>query len=916
MTFLFSDIEGSTRRWAEDPEMSEALTRHDAILRASIESSGGQWVKHTGDGVFAVFGNASDAVTAAIDIQRAIHRDFEGSLRVRIGLHTGEAERRGDDVFGLAVSTAARIMDVGHGGQIMVSEATRAVLGSGPQDEFELLDLGTHRLKDLSETQRLYQVIAPGLDSDFPALRTLEAVDHNLPLQLTSFVGRERELEEVADLVRTHRLVTVTGVGGAGKTRLTLQVAAELAETFPEGAWLVELAVVNDPDGVAAAFAAALGVRHEKGGAVGVLDRLVDHLRGRELLLVVDNCEHVLGATGSLLQVILSAAPDVTVLASSREGLGIAGERLWQLPSLDVGAGVESEASRLFMDRAETGGSRLEWNEETRRHVVRICELLDGIPLAIELAAARTRVLSPEQISLRLSDRFRLLTGGARSALPRQQTMEAAVDWSYQLLSETERRLFSRLAVFVGGFSLEAVEAVCADDDVEESEILDLLAALVDKSMVLVDRTASGASRYRLLETLRQFGLRRLLDQGEMEIWKARHLDYHVELLEDRYCIGWHVQTHLPWYAVEHGNLSAALEWASSDSGHAVQLLASALTLHQYFNLGDPDAALQLSQVAIGAVDGSGLALRLGALQLFMLERLGRIEDLRAAWERLEPHVSDAEDADAAWCLVRASSVHAWDPELDVTRAMALAREAVRRSEGLGPEARFSTQMSLAIALSWSDVHPGEILPIHRTAIDLAKQLGDPARVMFGLTSLIMTTMTLDEREGTDLTTAVEDELLSTWEGDGQVDTRGVDRVDGHPAGNVGSRRGRTHAPRGRVPWRHEGADAHAAIGVPLDAGSFRRGRPGSGRGSPAWAHTSVASRLLPGQGGDRRSEERPGSRGRVGQTTLRGPHGIRRGGDADRHPTGDGDGRSRQERYRRRPFGRAPDAIHPGPAP
>lgn len=764
MTFLFSDIEGSTRRWAEDPEMSESLSRHDGVLRASIEESGGQWVKHTGDGVFAVFGNASDAVTSAIAIQRGIRQAFEKSLRVRIGLHTGNAEWRDDDLFGLAVSAAARIMDVGHGGQIVVSEATKGVLGPAPHHGFELVDLGAHRLKDLGEPQHLYQVTVPDLETSFPPPKTLEAVDHNLPLQLTSFVGRDRELEEVADLVRAHRLVTVTGVGGAGKTRLTLQVAAELVESFRDGARLVELAAVSDPDGVPAAFAAALGVRHERGAAVGVLDRVVDHLRGRELLLVVDNCEHVLGAVGSVVQAVLAAAPDVTVLASSREGLGIAGERIWQLPSLDVASGVESDATRLFMDRAETVGSRIEWNDETRRHVVRICELLDGIPLAIELAAARTRVLSPEQISLRLSDRFRLLTGGARSALPRQQTMEAAIDWSFQLLSETERRLFSRVSVFVGGFSLDAVEAVCADDKVEEIELLDLLSGLVDKSMVLVDHPATGASRYRLLETMRQFGLRRLLDQGELQIWKARHLDYYVGLLEDTYSFPWNVRDHLAWYSVEHGNLSAALEWASPDAAHAVQLLAAALTLHQYLNLGDPNSALHLSQVGIEAVAGSGLALRLEALQLLLLQWLGRIGDLRVVWEKLEPRVSGAHDFDAAWCLARAASVHAWDPELDVSRAVELAREAVSRSEGLGPEARFSTQMSLAIALSWSDTHPGEIVSIVRPAIELAKQLGDPERVMFGLHTLVMTTTTLDEREGTALTAAVEDELLSVWE--------------------------------------------------------------------------------------------------------------------------------------------------------
>lgn len=769
-TFLFSDIEGSTRRWAEDAAMADGLARHDEVVQSAIEAADGLWVKHTGDGVLAVFDHASGAAQAAIDIQRSLHQAFaDDPMLVRIGLHTGEAERRGDDLFGLEVTTAARIMDTGHGGQVIVSEATKTVLGSSTDDGYELIDLGPHRLKDLGEPQRLFQLAAPGLRGDFPPLRTLEAVDHNLPLQLTTFVGREAELEEIVDLVRSHRLLTLTGVGGAGKTRLSLQAAAELVADFPDGVRLVELASVTDPDAITVAIASVLGVGHEEGAAAGVVDRLLDHLRGRKLLLVIDNCEHVLGAAASVVEKVLASAPDVSILASSREGLGIRGERIWQVPSLEVADG-ESEASRLFMDRAMSVAPQLAWNEQTRPHIVRICELLDGIPLAIELAAARARVLSPEQISSRLGDRFRLLTGGARSALPRQQTLEATVDWSYQLLSSGERRLFERLAVFVGGFTLEAVEAVCTDAEVETLDVLDLLSGLVDRSMVLADVETSGVSRYRLLETLRQFGIRRLMDQAVLEQWKGRHHRYFLERLESVDVLGWNLRSALPWYATEQGNLSAALEWARSDTAPSVSSLAAALAVHHWLNLGDPEEALSLVNEALDAGDQQDRSLlRLEAARLSILYWIGRVDDFQGAWEALEHRLDGADDEEAAWCLVRAAAPYAWDPALDVARAISMAREAVRRTQDLGPEARFASQMSLGVALIWSSANQEESVPIFREAVAMARALDDPDRIQYALSMLTVVAMTLDQREGTDLTPSVEHEMLELWEESGRA---------------------------------------------------------------------------------------------------------------------------------------------------
>ncbi len=773
-TFLFTDIEASTRRWAENPAMADVLATHDELLRAAIESAGGRWVKHTGDGVFAVFPQASRAVEAAVDIQRSMRRTFVDDPRmVRIGLHTGEAEQRGEDVFGLAVSMAARIMDAAHGGQVLVSAATKAVLV--PDGPFDLIDLGPHRLKDMGDALHLFQVSAPDLEHDFPPPRTLESVDHNFPLQLSTFIGRERELADIVALIAEHRLVTLTGVGGAGKTRLALQAASELVDRFRDGARFVELAPVNDPAAVPVAIASVLGVRHEKGAAAGVVDRLLDHLRGMELLLVIDNCEHILSAVATIVEQILSIAPGVSIVATSREGLGVRGEWIWQVPSLTVTAdGLESDAIRLFMERASAVGQRFEMTEETRSHVVRICELLDGIPLAIELAAARTRVLSPEQLAGRLSDRFRLLTGGVRSALPRQQTLEAAIDWSYQLLSDPERRLFERLAVFVGGFTLEAVEAVCTDEEVVDLDVLDLLTTLVDKSMAVAELGPAGVSRYRLLETLRHFGLRRLVERGEVETWKRRHLAHFSHRLAAFEVLGWNPSANVPWYAAEHGNLSAAFEWAPSESAESVPLLAAALSLHHFFTVGDPEEALALVEVGLAAAEevgdpGSrGLVLRLEALRMGVLESLGRVETLKSVWEAIEHRVHDAADDDAAWCLARASQTFAWDPEFDVAEAATLAREAVRRGQHLGPDARFSTQVALGIALAWSDADPGNAVPILRSAIETARQLDDPRRVRLGLSMLIMATMTVDEREGTDLTAGVEDELLDLWNRSGR----------------------------------------------------------------------------------------------------------------------------------------------------
>ncbi len=449
VTFLVTDIEQSTRRWEEEPDaMREALARHDATLRQAIERNGGWLFKHTGDGVLAAFAVAHAAIDAAVAAQRELE------LPVRMGICTGEAEARNDDYFGMPVYRAARIMAAGHGGQVIVAEATAAIV-----DSADLIDLGEHRLRDLSQPQRLYQVRAEALKETFPPLKSLNFAPGNLPAQTTSFLGREKDVKDVASLLRTARLVTLTGIGGVGKTRLAVQVAAETSAGYPDGVWLVELAVVRDPAAVAHAAAAIHNVVQQPGKTLE--QSLVMSLAGRRLLLVLDNCEHLIDAAASLAHQIVTKCAQVTIIATSREALMVDGERIWPVPSLGFREGGPSPAVDLFVDRARAVAPEFEpgGDEATIRE---ICRRLDGIPLAIELAAARTRAMSPTQIRDRLNERFRLLTGGMRGGLERHQTLRHAVQWSYDLLSPPERALLARASVFAGEFTGEAAEKVCA----------------------------------------------------------------------------------------------------------------------------------------------------------------------------------------------------------------------------------------------------------------------------------------------------------------------------------------------------------------------------------------------------------------------------------------------------------------------
>ncbi|MFN0092317.1 MAG: ATP-binding protein [Acidimicrobiales bacterium] len=553
VTFLFTDIEGSTRRWEFDPEaMRGALAAHDEVLRAVIALHGGWLFKHSGDGVCVAFSVAGDAVAAAIDAQLRL------GLPVRMGIATGEAQEREGDYFGPVVNRAARVMAVGHAGQILVASSSAALVSSDM-----LVDLGERRLRDLAGREHLYQVRADGLRAEFPPLRTLDAVPGNLAVWSTSFVGRQAETKELIELVRAHRLVTLTGVGGVGKTRLAVEVAAELTAEFPDGVWLVELAAVGDPAAVADVVATTLGVTPLHG--MSITASVAQALSARRVLLVLDNCEHVLDAAAGVVETILARSSAVRVLATSREGLRVGAEQLWAVPPLDVRDGAASAAAELFVERARSVNAGFVVSDAAdARAVAEICDRLDGIALAIELAAARMVSMSPQDVRDRLGDRFRLLTGGRRG-LERHQTLRHAVSWSYDLLDDDERALLNRCSVFAGGF--DAAAAAALSDGPDEYGVLDRLDSLVRKSLLAVGQHG-GRARYSVLETIRQYAEEQLAATTSVDQLRDRHAGYYAAQAISRWELwdGADQRAALDWVDVELANLRAGFRWATDRS--------------------------------------------------------------------------------------------------------------------------------------------------------------------------------------------------------------------------------------------------------------------------------------------------------------------------------------------------------------
>ncbi len=583
VTFLFTDIEGSTRRWEDEAETMAGLVQdHDELFRDSIARHRGQLVKQTGDGVFAVFKNPLSALETAVETQRVFVNHDEGALRVRMGLHSGIAVPRGEDFFGNEVNRAARLMGVAHGGQIVVSATTAALLGDDLPEGVAFKELGTHRLRDLSEPIDVLQILAESFVSEFPPLNSLDGYPNNLPADVSSFIGRSEDISSIGDLLSSHRLVSLTGAGGSGKTRLALQVAADMLPEFADGAWFVDLAGLTEPELVPLTVAGTLRLTEKAGRAW--IDVLKDYLVDKDILLVLDNCEHLLDSAASVSNDLLGAASRLRLLTTTREPLNVPGEVAWRVPTMDLPEETAQlslddilafEAVQLFVERALAARPDLDLDDKDVPAIAEVCRRLDGLPLALELAAARVRVLSIGDIAANLGDRFTLLSGGSRTALPRHRTLEGTVAWSYELLAEDEQELFRRLSVFSGGFDLEGAMVLGGPDSLLG------VASLVEKSL-LSARHTRDATRYRMLETVAAFAHQRLgkdfaAARDTHLQWTAMVAGNAAQELDGKNQVEW-----LGRVSTELDNFRAAMQWALDGGDPALGMMVAA-SLHRFW---------------------------------------------------------------------------------------------------------------------------------------------------------------------------------------------------------------------------------------------------------------------------------------------------------------------------------------------
>ena len=744
ITFLLTDIQGSTRLWETVPEAMEvALERHDHLLAEVIEGHGGAVVTSRGEGdsFFAVFASAVAAVEAAGACQLRLGREAwpEGAaLRVRMGLHTGEAHvRDGDYADHAPISRCARVKAAAHGGQVLVTKTTRDLVQGRLDGAFGLKRLGEFRLRDLAEPELIYQLTHADLPADFPPIRTVAERTSNLPLPVSSFIGRERELQQTAAALGGARVVTLTGPGGVGKTRLALEVAGQVAGRFGDGAWLCELAPVRDPAGVDDAVAAVFSVTARAGQ--GTREALVEFLRSKELLLVLDNCEHLIDGAAALAENLARSCERLVILATSREGLGIDGEQLVPVPPLGVpGAEADldtitgAEAVRLFAERASAVKPGFAVTAGNASAVAAVVRRLDGIALAVELAAARVSAMTPAELARRLERSFAVLAAGRRSAVARQQTLRATIDWSFQLLAGPEQALLARLAVFAGGAALQAVETVCGGEGIDPDAVFELLAALVARSLVVAEENGPE-TRYRLLETIRQYGEERLKAAGEAERWRARHAGYYADLLtqvrghshDSREEVFWAVRL-----GAEQDNLLAAWSWAigTGNVGIALRILAGFAPVEvwsTYPLVLAGEAALELP----GATEHPGYPLALAVSGVFAGVRgdaTGAEELCRRAADASERQATPDWRVEEAITAARSSVAVTTGAFADAAR---LAEQVAGLARAGGDLADASVELTFAVADHLIVGNDQRAVPLANEALVLARQINSPALI-------------------------------------------------------------------------------------------------------------------------------------------------------------------------------------------
>jgi len=719
-TFLFTDIAGSTRLWEEQASaMGAALAQHDQLLRMSIEARGGTVIKTTGDGMLAVFGDPAIAVEAALAGQRAL-RDATwgetGTLHVRMALHAGVAQARDGDYFGPALNRVARILSIGHGDQIICSAIAADLARDSLPSSVDLVDLGSHRLRDIDRPEQVYQVIVADLPQTFPPLRSLSTRRSNLPVSLTSFVGREKDLAEVAALIDRHRLVTLIGTGGTGKTRLMLEAAGRLLDAHADGVWLAELAPLGDPAQIPSEVARALGAPEVPG--VPTVEIVTSFLAEKDLLLLLDNAEHLVDGVARLAERLLASAPRLRIMTTSREALAVPGEAVLQLQSLscptsgsvrpgmaqrlsvDIEEAASTEAVQLFVQRASAADPAFTLSQANVASVGEICRRLDGIPLAIELAAARVSAMSADDIALRLGDRFRLLAGGRRTAVPRQQTLHALIDWSWDLLTEDDRRLLRRLSIFTGGWTVSMAVQIVGDgpEAMDPVDLVDGLTRLVDRSLVIVDRGTTR--RYRMLETIRQYAREKLIEADEAAAVADRHLAVYSAFAAEA-AEPMHGPTMVDWLDrldSELDNLGAALEWGLEAAPWTAAQMASAL----------------LGYWAVRVMSQDNDARIVAAIEIARTRVVGR------------PDIDPADQALVARLLGEAARL--WAMSGRGIEALPWAEDAIALAEASGDQvAKLYALAGLAVTTVFTGrAGPGgtDVRPIFEEAADLAERTG------------------------------------------------------------------------------------------------------------------------------------------------------------------------------------------------